>query len=222
MTRGRTVAKHRDILSAELVEKMASLGGFKEEINLYGMAFFRDHTVRYCVGQNLEKIESYRKEIMLQDLGCFPIIKKRIKVQGLTEERFMQIQQAKKALLKEMKMQYEPELIRLLDPFFQKSAEDHAKELFTYWVEEIDGNYEELELQQLEGHAWTAFERKILTLSEYKKICEYVKKIRFQMRDNPVPGDIMQKTIYGFAYKIDNIINVAFDAEEKNMQRKVL
>lgn len=170
------MAKHRDILSAELVEKMASLGGFKEEINLYGMAFFRDHTVRYCVGQNLEKIESYRKEIMLQDLGCFPIIKKRIKVQGLTEERFMQIQQAKKALLKEMKMQYEPELIRLLDPFFQKSAEDHAKELFTYWVEKLMEIMKNWSYNSWKGMRGQHLNERYLLYQSIKKFVNMLKK----------------------------------------------
>ena len=100
-------------------------------------------------------------------------------------------------------------------------SEKYPENTMIAFVESIEGNFDEEELQLLEGSIKFAYRAKILTPDGYRQLLNWIEKQRLQMMDDPVVQDKFGRTFYGFGYlNSHNELKYECDAQKVNIYEK--
>lgn len=201
---GQDTYENRDMRCAADVGRMAELGRFDVQFDVYGSAVQeQDGRIYYRATGDEEKLYGYMQQKRLTEALYFtPItpLSKRSKVPAGMKEQLLQ--ETKYALMKRMKQDYEVSgYFALMRPFFQIEANDGALAVLEAYQEQIDGHFDDGELQLFLGAAWMAYEAKVLTAAGYQRLRRWHDATRRQMADDPIVADNLERTFYGFVYQ---------------------
>lgn len=130
------------------------------------------------------------------------------------------VEETKYILARQMQAQYAG-LFDVLQPLAEIEPNNEAFPFLRQMAESIEGNFDEEELQLLEGSIKFAYRAKILTLDGYKQLLGWIEKQRLQMIDDPIVQDKFGRTFYGFGY-LDgyNELRYECDAQKVNIYEK--
>lgn len=221
--------ENRDMRCAADVGRMAELGRFDVQLEVYGSAVQEpDGKIYYYAASDEEKLYAYMQQKRLEERYFTPIVQqaRRTKVPAGMKEQLLQ--ETKYALLQQLKRDYEgSDYFALMRPFFQLAANEEALPVLQNYQEKIDGHFDDTELQLFLGAAWIAYEAKVLSSGSYKRLLQWHNAIRQQMADDPVAMDNLERTFYGFVYqKPDGSRACMLDAQQmlvvRQRQEKIL
>ena len=200
---GYESCENRDMRCAADVSRMAALGRFDVQFDVYGSAVQeQDGKIYYRATSDEEKLYAYMQQKRLEERYFTPIVQqsRRTKVPAGMKEQLLQ--ETKYALLKQLKREYEGSgYFALMQPLFQIEANDEALSVLQSYQEQIDGHFNDTELQLFLGAAWMAYEAKVLSGGSYRQLLQWHNAIRQQMADDPVVADNLKRTFYGFVYQ---------------------
>ncbi len=200
---GNASCENRDMRCAADVGRMAELGRFDVQFDVYGSAVLeQDGRIYYRATGKEEKLYDYMLQKRLEEQYFTPIVRqsRRTKVPAGMKEQLGQ--EMKYALLRQLKEDYEDSgYFVLMQPFFQVAANDEAMSILERYQEQIDGHFDDTELQLFLGAAWMAYEEKVLSGASYKHLLRWHNAVRQQMADDPVAADNLERTFYGFVYR---------------------
>jgi len=201
---GQNTYENRDMRCAADVGRMAELGRFDVQFDVYGSAVQeQDGHIYYRATSDEEKLYQYMQQKRLTEALYFTpitLFSKRSKVPAGMKEQLLQ--DTKYMLVKRMKKDYEISgYFELMHPFFQIEANDGALAALKAYQEQIDGHFDDGELQLFLGAAWIAYEAKVLTVAGYQRLRRWHDAVRRQMADDPIVADNLERTFYGFVYQ---------------------
>jgi len=195
--------QHRDLQCASEVGRMAELGRFGTEFVVYGSCVQeKDGKIYYFATSEEEKLYDYVQQEILKDTYFTPITRLSLRSQvpaGMRDELLLNI---KFNLLKQLKKDYEcSNYFSLMQPFFQMEANDIARNLLEMYQEQIDGHFNDRDLQLFLGTAQMACRAKILRTQTYQALQHWHDTMRRQMEDDPIAENNLNRTFYGFVYQ---------------------
>ena len=215
--------ENRDMRCAADVGRMAELGRFDVQFDVYGSAVQEhDGKIYYRATSDEEKLYDYMQQKRLEEQYFTPIVQqsRRTKVPAGMKEQLLQ--ETKYILLKQLKRDYEGSgYFALMQPLFQIAANEEALPVLLNYQEQIDGHFDDTELQLFLGAAWMAYEAKVLSSGSYKRLLQWHNTTRQQMADDPVVADNLERTFYGFVYqKPDGCSDCMLDAQKMTVVRQ--
>ncbi len=213
---GNESYENRDMRCAADVGRMAELGRFDVQFDVYGSAVQESEgKIYYWATSKEDKLYDCIQQKRLEEKYFTPIVcqSRRTKVPAGMKEQLLQ--ETKYALLRQLKRDYEDsDYFALMQPFFQMTANDEALPILESYQEHVDGHFDDTELQLFLGAAWIAYEAKVLSCSSYKQLLQWHNTVRQQMADDPVVADNLERTFYGFIYqKADGSNACVIDAQ---------
>lgn len=210
----------RDINCALDVARMEKMGKFPVEMDVYGCTYLENGELLYRVSNNEEKLYEYIQDSVYE--GRYTTVMDHFMRSVIVEsgEYEQTLEETKYALARQMRAQYQG-LFDVLQPLADLEPNNAAFPFLRQMAESIEGNFDEEELQLLEGSIKFAYRAKILTLDGYKQLLGWIEKQRLQMMDDPIVQDKFGRTFYGFGY-LDgyNELRYECDAQKVNIYEK--
>ncbi len=210
----------RDINCALDVARMERMGKFPVEMDVYGCAYLENGQVLYRVSSNEEKLYEYIQDSVYENR--YPTVMKHLmhSVVVLSGEYEQTVEETKYMLARQMQAQYAG-LFDVLQPLAEIEPNNEAFPFLRQMAESIEGNFDEEELQLLEGSIKFAYRAKILAPDGYRQLLNWIEKQRLQMMDDPVVQDKFGRTFYGFGYlNSHNELKYECDAQKVNIYEK--
>ncbi len=195
--------ENRDMRCAADVGRMAALGRFDVEFQVYGCAYLEKDKITYRVSPQAEALYAFQAQSA--DLGLYPTtIYSHIRRTPAPSGMRQQLEsETKLELVRQLRQDYPRCYFDLLRPFTQTPANNSSFPLLSRFADVIDGHFQESELQLLEGLMRTASEAKLLSADGLAVLSQFLNKIRRQMADDPVIENRFSRTLYGFCYEDD-------------------
>lgn len=209
------VTKIRDVLVAEQVGKKAALGYFDVEFTLYGCAYYtpKDDTVRYKISSKAIDIYTFIEYAQRQDIFASNVETISIKCPvPLGEKETIEIR-VKYQLAKQLKEKYPKSFFIQLNTVAEQIRNNSAAHLLWELADEIEGHFEEKQLQQFEDLLHYAYSCLKLTHKDYQNLLKWLQEEYDNMLDSVVCKDIYEKTMYGIAYKENDVIKYIANAQ---------
>ncbi|MBP3625229.1 MAG: hypothetical protein J6J05_05285 [Peptococcaceae bacterium] len=197
-----SVLENRDVRCAADVGRMAELGRFATEIEIYGAAVQNpDGKIFYRTTENAENLYRYIQRQRIQEQYYTPISVLREREKIPFELREAYVLDRKYTLLRQMKSFYEDSsYFEIMRPFFIREPNNNAVALLNQFRENLDGYFDDTSLQIFGGLVGIAYEGKVLSAEGYQKLEKWYWNIRKQMQNDPVVEDNIGRTFYGFGY----------------------
>ena len=206
----------RDVKCANDVASMMELGRFEKEFIAYGTAGRKDDgELYYYASSNEERLYQYVNEQRWKGNYFTPVVSvvKRSLVPSGMEDDIVQV--TKQCMLGEMKREYERvDYFGQMQQFYEMGHNDNAYPILQAYKEEIEGHFEERELQLFLGAVRIAYDGKVLSEEKYQELMAWYQYIRRQMEDDPIVAENIERTLYGFVYYENEMRKVAYDAQE--------
>ncbi len=192
--------EERDEICAQEVGRMAKLGRFDKEFELYGCAYSENKHIYYCISQYPQDIQQILLQSAARQIYPTPSEQyvKRIAVPAGMYEEIMG--QTKWAFAKKLKQQYGQTYFDAIMPFAQVEPNDTSYMLLQKFAETLDGYYHKDDIQIFAGTVQMAYEAKVLSTTHYQQFQQWVAKQRKQMEDDPVITKNITRTFYGIGY----------------------
>lgn len=213
---------NRDERCANDVAKMAELGRFGEQIIVYGTAAKKDDDkIYYHVTTEENKMFEMIEENRTVEMYFTPMVSvlQRFQVPAGMEDKVLLA--VKYSLLSKMKKEYEGvDYFNLMEPFFKEKANNSSYPILNNYRKQIEGNFDDFELQKFTGLVKIAYDAKVLDFDGYNNLMQWHKEIRRQMEDDPVVEDNIGRTLYGFIYLKKDKPESVFDAREITVLKK--
>lgn len=212
---------NRDVQVAADVGRMAELGKFDMEFTVYGCGeWCADGTVQYHATEEEEKLFEYIRQARLKNHYCTDIHKLSRKTQVPFEMKEEMEQQIKYHLLQQMKRTYGKQLWTDLEPWFQAEPNSAALDILMEYREQVEGYYDEADLQLLMSLAYRAYCGKVLKQEDYRELQMWHKHVRQQMADDPITEGNLARTFYGFCYMENGTQKCLMDAQKSRVLRE--
>ena len=207
-------SENRDMRCAADVGRMAALGRFDVEFEMYGCAYLQDGEITYRVTPDAMQLYQFAAQSVHESLYPTTVVHHihRTPVPSGMQEQIAN--QTKLQLAKKLYQMYPPCFFTLLEPFTQAPANNNSYPLLLEMADAIDGHFNDAELQLLEGTMEIACQAKQLDQYGYSRLQQWLKKIRRQMEDDPIIQNNFSRTLYGFCYQTEKgTIKCTFDAQ---------
>lgn len=198
-------AVNRDMQIAQDFSAMAEMGYLDKEFTMYGAAYLGiDDEMKYIISSKQDEIFRFSEmsayhQICPSPVRCYAEI---CPVPSGYEEDIAQ--QVKFRLAKRLQQDYKKPLFESLNHFAQIDGNDAAYDLLFEEQEKIEGLFDRDTLAIFEGLVDLAYQKKLLSQRSLNEFTKWMKKIKQQMEDDLVIRDILEKTFYGYAYRIQN------------------
>lgn len=204
----------RDMCCIAAVGDMATMGRFDEEFHIYGCAYLEKGDITYRISPSAADIyqfvakgaytNHYPTRVHSYIASC-PVptgmktdIERRVKLH----------------LARQLQANYSQRFFQELQRFGQLPADNQGEFIVKALREQIDGHFEELECQLLEGTMQIVYEAKHLQKESRADIQQWLKKTRKQMEDTPIIQRGLSRTFYGFCYQNkQNVIKTSVNAQ---------
>ena len=182
------------------VAEMENLGKFPVNFNVYGCAYQENGKTYYRVSNNIEKMYDYMQNGVYHNI--YPTLIQRLSYSCtiLADEYEARMEQVKYHLARKMQTQYHV-LFSVIEPFANTENNNAGYDLLQDMLDNIDGHFDNDELQLLEGAIDFAYRGKILDKFGYAALMQEVRKIRRQMDDDSILQDNFMCTMSGFGYE---------------------
>lgn len=197
-------SENRDMRCAADVGRMAALGRFDSEFEVFGCAYLKDGKITYRASSQAEDIYTFIRQSVHENLyptSAASLIHRSPVPAGMQEQIAAE---TKLALLLDLHLRYPRCFFEALEPLAQTPANDAALDILLEMADAIDGHFHDGELQLLAGLMQFACEAKSLTASGFVKLSSWLDKTRRQMEDDPVLERRFSRTLYGFCYEDDS------------------
>lgn len=206
--------ENRDAQCASDVANMAEMGKFELDFLVYGCAYLENETRHFRISDDANDIYQFLTQSPHQ--GVYPTsvmshLHQTLVPSGMHDKIAYE---TKLSLARRLKACYSRDFFDLLVPFTKTAPTDASASLLMQMADEIEGHFNEWELQLLEGTMDIAFEAKQLTESSFKKLRAFIDCTRHQMEDDPVIQEQFSRTFTGFCYQTkQGKIKTFFDAQ---------
>lgn len=214
MANGRAYWGGRDLNCALDVNQMAELGKFPVDFNVYGCAYIENGRLCYRVSSNKEKMYIYVNDAVYNNI--YPTMVEYLMRSTciLSDQQEEIMEETKYLLVDRLRSQYK-KLFSVLQPFAEQKANNNSYVFLREMIETIDGNFDDGELQLLEGAMDFALRAKVLTKTGYQQLKDWVKSVRKQMIGDTVIQDTFGRTFYGFGYEQKKgVIKYCYNAQK--------
>lgn len=218
---GKTVTKtvvSRDAECASLVQVMAELGRFDKAFDIYGTAVSVNNEIIYRATSDEKKLNQFVRERRLAEEYYTPVdcMRKLCKVPAGMDDEIGQALKYK--MIKQMKNDYEVSgYFELMQPIFETPPNNNSYSVLNDFKEQIDGYFDDGQLQLFKQTVRMSYEAKVLTKNSYDDFIQWHNLVRNQMDDNPSSDGTVERTFYGFVYKDADKFKVIADANEMNI-----
>lgn len=227
LTFAQSFGGSRDLCCAAAVDDMASMGRFDEEFALYGCTYLEGDDVTYRVSPEAVQIYDFVRESTRH--ACYPsrVICHRRNVSVPSGMREQILAEIKLETARKLRSLYPQAFFAELSPLAKTAMENSALPLLERMVDAIDGHFDDLELQVLEGTIQFAWDSKLLQEHSRQQLEQWVTKTRRQMEDDPILAAEVSRTFYGFCYQkndgsvqsVTNALPLLVWEEHANKQR---
>lgn len=207
-------SENRDMRCAADVNRMAALGRFDVEFEMYGCAYLQNGEITYRVTPDAMQLYQFAAQGVHESLYPTTVIHHihRTPVPSGMQEQIAN--QTKLQLAKKLYQMYPVSFFTLLEPFTQAPANNSSYPLLLEMAEAIDGHFNDAELQLLEGTTEIAYAAKLLDERGYEQLQRRLKKTRRQMEDDPIIQNNFSRTLYGFCYQTESgAVKCTLDAQ---------
>lgn len=201
MTFAQTFGGSRDMCCIAAVGNMASMGRFEEEFSMYGCAYLENGNVTYRISPVAEQMYEFVRKSAQH--ACYPtrVLCHRCNTEVPSGMREKIAGEVKLETARRLRSLYPQAFFTELEPLAKTAAQNNAMPLLEELVDAIDGHFEELELQLLEGTIQLAWDSKLLQKDSRRQLEQWVAKTRGQMADDPVLETTVSRIFYGFCYQ---------------------
>lgn len=212
--------ENRDLKCASDVSIMASLGRFDTEFLLYGSAIQEDDgNIYYYATTDQLRLYRHIQQARTKERYFLPMVSEKRRSPVPSGMKSSLLTRYKLELIQHMKHIYEPLLPRL-QSFFHTPPNDNAYPFLQTFQDEIDGYFDDAKLQLFEGLVAMSFEGKILSLTHYQTLCQWIEQVRLQMSDDPLEEGTITRVFYGFAYEDNGTLRYLSNAQEMALVEK--
>lgn len=192
----------RDMQCAGDVGRMAALGKYDVEFNVFGCSYLKNGTQYYRATGKGEKMYDFAYEEMLSDNFPTPVEEDMYQTVVPVEMKDIIMDETKLHLIQKMKRIYH-DVYRVMHPLLEKAANDSAYEGLKEEEEALDGYFDDLTLQLFQGTVELAYLAKALRREQLEEFYVWLEKERRQMEDDPIISGRFERYFYGFGYSED-------------------
>jgi len=211
----------RDFKVAEDVGKMMELRRFEVEFELYGTVYWENGQRYYLVGKNEAVICQQISELELRNKYPVPlqIWREKCLVPAGWDEEIEQ--QVKIHFCQALQETYPKIFWEAVFSVVDGKENDSGTTILDPLQEQLDGRFQEDELQLFCGLLHLLYLRKNLTERSFQAYGQWLEEVRQEMINNIAEKDIFSKEFFGFAYqKEDNSICYVINASQQFIQKK--
>ena len=192
----------KDVKSADMVRTLAEMNYYKKDCTVFGYSWVNHEGKRmYRMSENETMIFHAFDVDLLEHYSMTPV-QKFITRELITEENQEELYFLQKLkLAQKMREEFDAQYFDCLRIMQEYAPDEQAVSLLEDWQEEIDGYFDEDELQLFEGAVGDAYIAKHLPKWKYDKMQIWIKQVRKQMSGRLQQNDAYERIFYGFAYK---------------------
>lgn len=198
MTFAQTFGGSRDMCCIAAVGDMAEMGRFDEEFRVYGCACFENGAITYRVSPLAEQIYDFVSDSAYTE-RCPTMV--HVQTESMPVPVGMRERLARRVklhLARRLQARYPPQFFERLAVFGQTPAHNEGMALLEALCARIDGHFDELECQLLEGTMQLVAEAKQVDSAHVASLRQWLQKTRRQMEDDPRIERGVARTFYGF------------------------
>lgn len=198
MTFAQAFGGSRDMCCIAAVGDMAEMGRFDEEFRMYGCACLENGKITYRVSPVAEQIYDFVADSAYEG-RCPTAIHSHFETMPVPVGMRERLERGVKLnLARQLQAMYATLFFDSLAPFAQVPAQNGGFDLLDALREQIDGHFDELECQLLEGTMQLVVEAKQVDAVHVVELKQWLEKTRQQMEDTPVIQRGIMRTFYGF------------------------
>lgn len=191
----------RDACCIAAVGDMAAMGRFDEEFNVYGLAYVANGHITYRVTPKVEDIYRFSAQSALDHIFPTRIHSYSVSTHVQAGMRDKIEREVKFALARKIQQLYPAEFFQQLTALSETPPKNEGYSILATLKDEIDGYFEEMACQLLEGTMLQFFDAKQLQRACFEQLYQWIAKIRRQLADAPSIQNGVLRTFYGFRYK---------------------
>lgn len=210
----------RDIKCSQHVGRMAELGKFAKEFEVFGYAYRQNDETYYRIGRQEEIISKLCEKEKIKKF--FPTIvskhSQRTCVPSGMENDIWQEEQWELGV--QLAEKYRDDFLDCINRFGMYESISNAANLVEKWKDYLEGRFER-ELQKIfDSLLDEAYLSKQLTDSDYIKFKDWSEYNWKQMEDDILITDNYERTLYGVLYEMDGKLSMEIDAQYEVVYRK--
>lgn len=211
----------RDDMCGMDVAQMEDLGGFAQEISVFGCAYKANNSIFYRVTDNPNELYIFYKNCYQQEI--YPTLPEIFTERHIIPagQREAMVFEAKKSCARLLQASFNVDFWQCFDNLTALPASNHALQLLTPQQHALEGRYASDSLNLFEVFADYCLERHCLTLESHQTFSDWIAANRERMVDDWIIKERYERTFYGFGYyKDENDLHVQVDTEPFNLMLK--
>ncbi len=204
--------ENRDMACASEVGRMAELGRFETELNIYGCAYLDHGRIVYRLSERALPMYHFVYDSVIQERFTTSVrfLSERTLVPaGMAESLSYK---AKLELAIRLRDAYPRAFFEALAELGKMTATNAALPFLTEMAHQIDGLFDESALQLFDGTLMRCIEGKLLDRYYAEGFRTWLSSVRRQMENDPMPGARFKRTLYGFCYESEGKIRAVLNA----------
>ena len=194
----------RDACCIAAVGNMAAMGRFETVFTVYGCAYQEGEEITYRITPSAEQLHEFITKSSIQDIYPTNMLTFNWSTPVPTGMKEVMAHKAKLKLARILQQTYSHQYFDLLELFCHTPEQNSTADLLYHMVQNIDGHFNEKELQLLEGTIQICYNAKLLQKENLHDLQQWIYKTRRQMEDDPVIQTDLSRQFYGFCYQQKN------------------
>ena len=209
----------RDIFCGQNVAELKQWGCMTEVVELWCVAYVEGTTVKYKVESEREKIFDFLEKCWLRNIyPTLPIYNsEKIETMDLEKSRKILQQLKKKTAILAYK-NFPPEKVKILQNFATKVADNSALCILQNYQDNLEGKYDDLQLQAFEGLLDRCRIANNIKEKEFFSMKMWIKR-KYEQIDKTATNRNKVYKFYGFAVQKENYKRQYFIDAQKQIVR---
>ncbi|MBQ3119537.1 MAG: hypothetical protein IJC12_01550 [Peptococcaceae bacterium] len=206
-----------------MFRKKFEYGWFDVEFTMYGCAYLErsDGKMRYKISSHEEDIYDFIEDAAKNDIFPSRVETLTLKCPVPSGMKEQIAKDVKKELAKELQKKYQKDFFVELYKIADDVQNNSAKESLWQKVDELEGYFDEEQLQQFENMVEYCYSCRKLFKEEYNALMQWLKEERINMNDTTRSKDLFEKTFYGTACVQDGKMHYIINTQKGRIYREI-
>lgn len=193
----------KDVSSAEMIRAMNEMQCFAQEYILYGYIWQgRDGKKHYIVSEDALTIRRSFEKHLTAKYCLTPIMQWKTRSMVQEETKDDMLLYFKLQLARELQSAYPDAYFEAVNTLLAIPEDDRAEELLLEWKEELDGYFDEAQLELFDGALQFAYGTNHISGKLYRMLEQWIQHTRKQMMHRIQVTDTFERMFYGTALRL--------------------